>query len=91
MSIDWSKLVNQGRAKAIGVSWTEEEAVALSKCNPVEREAMVAELRGVETKEKVLTPEEVKAQKDQEKADKTVATEAKKTKTKADKVIGKAK
>ena len=45
-NINWPKLVNQGRAKAIGVSWTEEEAVALSKCNPVEREAMIAKLRG---------------------------------------------
>ncbi|MCX6724245.1 MAG: hypothetical protein NT155_03700 [Candidatus Staskawiczbacteria bacterium] len=46
MSINWPKLVNQGRAKAIGVSWTEEEAVAISKCAPAEREALIAELRG---------------------------------------------
>ena len=29
MSIEWSKLVAQGRAKAFGVSWTEEEANAV--------------------------------------------------------------
>ncbi len=28
-SIDWAKLVAQGRAKAYGVSWTEEEAKAV--------------------------------------------------------------
>lgn len=29
MSINWGKLVDQGRAKAIGVSWSEEELRAL--------------------------------------------------------------
>jgi hypothetical protein len=29
MSIDWSKLVAQGRAKAYGISWNEEESKAL--------------------------------------------------------------
>jgi hypothetical protein len=30
MAIEWAKLVAQGRAKAFGVSWTEEEARAVS-------------------------------------------------------------
>jgi hypothetical protein len=29
MAIDWAKLVTQGRAKALGVSWTEQEAFAV--------------------------------------------------------------
>lgn len=28
--VDWGRLVTQGRAKAVGVSWTEEEAVAVA-------------------------------------------------------------
>lgn len=28
-NIDWAKLVTQGRAKAYGISWTEEEARAV--------------------------------------------------------------
>lgn len=29
MSVDWAKLVEQGRAKAIGVPWSEEELKAI--------------------------------------------------------------
>jgi len=29
MAIDWAKLVSQGRAKAIGIPWTNEEAKAV--------------------------------------------------------------
>jgi len=85
MSVDWPKLVNQGRAKAIGVSWTEEEAIALSKCNPIDREAMIVELRSK------ITPEEIKEQKDTEKADKIIVNEAKKASAKADKEATKTK
>ena len=98
MSINWPKLVNQGRAKAIGVSWTEGEAVAISQCAPAEREALIVRLRGGTTVENktltgtgdtTLTPEEIKAQKDKEKADKKVAKEAEKAKAKADKEASK--
>ena len=44
-----SKLVAKGRMKAIGVSWTEEEAVAISKCSQADREKLIAKLRGETT------------------------------------------
>ena len=33
MSIQWGKLVAQGRAKAIGISWTEAEANEIAKAS----------------------------------------------------------
>jgi hypothetical protein len=34
--IEWGKLVSQGRAKAYGVPWTSEEAVAVSQGIPAD-------------------------------------------------------
>lgn len=43
----YSKLVAQGRAKAINVPWTEEEMAQITACvNPVDRENLIAKLRG---------------------------------------------
>ena len=45
MSINWMKLVGQGRAKAYEESWSEEEINAISKASPVEKEFLIKELR----------------------------------------------
>ena len=39
------KLVGQGRAKAYGISWTEEEIKAITSVSPAKREFLIKELR----------------------------------------------
>lgn len=55
MSVNWMKLVAQGRAKAFGVSWTEEEAVALAKCNEAQKADLIEKLRSGLTLEAALS------------------------------------
>jgi len=86
-----SKLVAKGRMKSIGVSWTEEEAIAISKCSPADREKLIAKLRGqVEQPTQTQnvnpkTPEEIQAEKEKVKAEKKAIADAKKAEAKAKK------
>lgn len=49
MSINWGKLYNEGRCREVGISWTEEEAVALF----VKKIVTVEELRAGYYPEKI--------------------------------------
>jgi len=86
-----SKLVAKGRMKAIGVSWTEEEAVAIAKASPADREKLIAKLRGQVEKPTQTqnvnpkTPEEIAAEKEAAKAEKKAQADAKKAEAKAKK------
>jgi len=57
-SIQWMKLVGQGRAKAYGVPWLEVEVAELAKVSGAEKEALIAKFRTGKVEEpKVETPE----------------------------------
>ena len=50
MSLDannYSKLVTRGRAKSIGVPWTEKEWADIQAVQGAERETLIAKFRGV--------------------------------------------
>lgn len=53
---NYAKLVNQGRAKAISVPWTEEEWSAIQAVKGGERETLIANLRAGKVEPKVEEP-----------------------------------
>jgi len=59
MSIQWMKLVGQGRAKAYGEPWSEKEMAEISKASGAEKEALIAKFRAgkvIEDKADVTEP-----------------------------------
>lgn len=61
--INWMKLVGQGRAKAYGISWTEEEIKAITSVNPAKREFLIKELRAGKKLEDINISKEEKKEK----------------------------
>lgn len=57
------KLVGQGRAKAYGISWTEEEIKAITGVNPAKREFLIKELRAGKKLEDINISKEEKKEK----------------------------